>query len=139
MKKLTLPLFFCLLLAANAHAEPGHHHGRGDWQPPSAADRVARMSEELKLDEKQQAELLQIFEATDAQRDALRAKHEEQIRQDMCSLHKSVDAQIKNVLTADQSASFDEMMARRAAHHEEHRGPHGKDHRPFMDCDSQGA
>jgi Spy/CpxP family protein refolding chaperone len=139
MKRLTLPLFFCLLLAANLQADPGPHHGHGDWQPPSAADRVARMNEELGLDENQQAELTKIFEATDAQRDALHAKHEQQIRQDMCALHSSTDQQVKAVLTAEQAAKFDDMLARRAAHREQHHGPQGKGDRRFMDCDPTGA
>lgn len=139
MKRVTLFLLLSLFLTVNASAQAGPHHGRGDWQPPSAADRVKTMTEELKLDEGQSAKLLEIFTATDAQRDALRKRHEEQVRQDMCAMHKNVTGQIKSILTEQQSTEFDELMARKLANREEHAGRHGKDHRPPMDCDDQDA
>ena len=97
------------------------------------------MSQDLNLDENQKAKLLEIFSATDVERDALRKKHEEQIRQDICSLKQSTTQQIKHVLTAQQATEFDKMMASREAHREGHKRRHGKEGRPPMDCEETGA
>ena len=134
--KITLStLLFCLLVAANAAAQPGPLRGDGDWGPPSPQDRVERLSEDLDLNEEQTAKLLDIFTASDAEREALRKKHEELIRQDVCSFHEKMNGQIKSVLTAEQSTKFDDLMARKKAHREgHHRHHHGKDRWSAMGC-----
>ena len=152
MKTVIWSFLLCLLLATNANAQPGPPDGDRDWGRPSPEDRVQLLKEALNLDEKQSAKLLEILTTTDAQGAALRKKHMEQVHQDMCALKKSSTAQIKGVLTADQSAEFDKLMLLKAhmqeqlqKHHPHHQ--HGKegDHkdgehaRPAMNCDESGS
>jgi len=140
MKKIIWTLVFCLLVAANAAAQPaGPPRGEREWNPPTAEERAERMAERLSLDEKQKASLVEIFTAADVERDALRDKHEQQIREDMCAHMQNVNGQIKGVLTEEQAAEFDKMMSDRKAKSGDHRGRHGKNHRPPMDCDDSGA
>jgi len=135
MKKVISTFLFCLLIAANAVAQPdGPPRRDGDWHPPNAEERAERLAEKLSLDEKQKASLVDIFSAADAEREAIRDKHEQLIHQDMCSHMNSVNTQIKGVLTEEQAAEFDKMMSSRKARFEEHRGRKGKEHGPKMDC-----
>jgi Spy/CpxP family protein refolding chaperone len=135
MNKITLSTISCLALAASTLALAGPNHNRHEWEPPSAEQRVERMTEELGLDENQAASLLEIFTATDLERDALREQHEKLIRQDVCALKATTTDQIQAVLTPEQAAKFDELMARKAAHHEEHGKWRGKHRGPPPDCD----
>ncbi len=139
MKIILSSLLFCLLIAANAAAQAGPYGGGGHWEPPTAEDRVEHLSQDLDLNEEQAAKLLDVFTASDAERDALRKEHEELMRQDMCAFHDKMTGQIKSVLTAEQSAKFDELMARREAHREGHHGRHGKDRWSPGDCEEANS
>ena len=139
MKKVTWSLLLCLLIAANALAQPGSPRGGRDWEPPGPEQRAERLAEELSLDEKQTASLLEIFTAADAEREAMRQRHEAQIHEDMCTHMNSVTGQIKSLLTVQQSAEFDNLMARKEARWEERRKGHGKKRMPSMDCGDPGA
>ena len=125
-----------LILCTSAYAEPESHPGGRGWGPPDPQHHVARLTEELGLNEDQAAELLEIFTAADAEREALRAQHE----QDMCALHEGMDEQVRAVLTPAQQAQLVELRAEFKARHEErmenHDGPgRGKHRRGFPDCD----
>lgn len=142
MKTLTWSLML-LLIAASAMAEPGPPLGGRDWEPPSPEHRAQRLSEELSLDEKQAASLLEIFTAADAEREAMREKHEKAIREDMCSHKDKISGQIKSLLTEQQSAEFDRLMASKEARREEHRSHRemkgGKGRMPFVDCEDPAS
>lgn len=140
MKKVIWSLMFCLFMAANAAAQPGPGSGPDRrWEPPSPEQRADRLAEELSLDDKQTASLVEIFTAADAERDAMRQQHEKQMREEFCSHKDKVTGQIKSVLNEEQSAEFDKLMARREARWEdrgEHRkGRQGGHHKPFMNCE----
>jgi hypothetical protein len=69
----------------------------------------------------------------------MRAKHEQAIRADKCTLAASVSEQLKAVLTEEQSTELDELMARRAALREEFAADRGRHHMPPpADCDDPG-
>lgn len=141
MYRLAFPFAFsALLVCASASADPGPPPGGRGWGPPDPQQHVARLTEELGLNEDQSAELLEIFTAADAEREALRAQHEA----DMCALHNGVEDQVRGVLTSAQQAELDELRAEFQARHEErmanHDGPRdgswrGKHHKGFPDCD----
>ena len=132
-----------LLIAASAMAEPGPTRGGRDWEPPSPEQRAQRLAEELSLDEKQAAGLLEIFTAADAEREAMRQQHEKAIRADMCSHKDRISGQIKSLLTEQQSAEFDKLTASKEARREEHRSHRemrgGKGRMPFVDCEDSGS
>jgi Spy/CpxP family protein refolding chaperone len=129
-----------LVWSASAAAQAGPWHDPGRWERPTVEERVAHLKEKLNLNEEQEAEVLDVLTAADAEREAMRKKHEQAIRADICSLAASVSEQLKAVLTAEQSTDLDEMMARRAALREEFATEHGGHHRPPpADCDDPGV
>lgn len=132
-----------LVFSAGAFAGPGYGpgpgQGPGHWEPPTIEERVGRLTEELGLNEEQAAQVTEIFTAADEEREALRAKHEQLISDDICALKDSVDAQLGDVLTAEQASELDALMEERAKHREEHDEWRGRGHRSFMDCDGPDA
>lgn len=139
MKKAIYLLLLAAFFAANAAAQPGPPPDRGDWGPPTPEERADRLSDDLGLDADQQAKILEIFKAADEERDTLRAKHQELIRQDMCTHFKNVNEQIKSVLTDKQSSEFDDLVARKKAHFDSYRHRHHKGPSPQMECEEDGA
>lgn len=149
MKKLMLFVLPLLIVCASTFADSESHRSGKGWGPPTPEKHVARLTDELGLDESQAAELLQIFTAADAEREALRAQHEELIRKDMCALHDSVSEQVATVLTPAQQVQLDELHAakkqrleaKKAEHEGEgeeghRRGRHGGRHgKGFPNCD----
>lgn len=139
MNKAMWCLLSGLVFSASAFAGHGPGHDGGPWERPSVADRVGRLTEELGLNEEQAAQVTEIFTAADEEREALRAKHEELISNDICALKDSIDAQLDDVLTAEQASELDAMMEERAEHREEHAEWRGRGHHSFMDCDGPDA
>jgi len=149
VKNLMLFVLPLLIVCASTFADSESRRSDKGWGPPTPEKHVARLTEELGLDESQAAELLKIFTAADAEREALRAQHEELIRKDMCALHDSVSEQVTTVLTPAQQVQLDEMHAakkqRLEAKKSEHegegeeghrRGRHGGRHgKGFPNCD----
>jgi len=138
VKKLSLVTLICLLCTASYNAQTGR--GERGYEPPTPEERTERMVGQLNLDEQQANSLLEIFTAADEQRDAMKAEHEQLIRQDMCALFLSTSDQVEAVLTAEQYAELDEMMQRRADHRAEHasrKGKRGPKNRPSLeDCEN---
>ena len=130
-----LPL---LIVCAGAFAESDSHRSGRGWGPPTPEMHVARLTEELGLDEAQAAELLEIFTAADAERDALRAQHEELIRKDMCALHDSVSEQVNSVLTPAQQAQLDELHAAMKQRHEAKKAEHEAKHAEYENEGEEG-
>ena len=138
MKTVIWSFLLCVLFTASATAQPGPPGGDRGW-PPSPEERVGRLSKDLNLDEEQSTRLVEIFTATDAQREVLRKKHGEQIRQDVCALHKSTSEQIKRILTEQQSAEFDKLKARMKDHRDRHYQQRGKDRWSDMNCEESDS
>lgn len=127
MKTLSLQCFALagLLIAGSAHAGPGDSH-RGRWEP-DLDRRVERMSEELDLTEGQSAQLLEVFEASAAEREALREKMEEQFKPEMCAIHLATVEQVREILTDEQETELEGRLERWAdvAEGKGRRGPRG--------------
>ncbi len=138
-KYLAMGLLVGLAISTGAMAQAGPWHGPGGWEPPTLEERAEHLGEKLNLDEAQKAQVLDVLTAADAEREAMRAKHEHQIRADICALATSVTEQLKAVLTKEQSAELDDLMASRAAKREEFAASHNMDHMPLPpDCDDPG-
>lgn len=138
MKKPTIAFFICLITMTSLAAQAG----RGEPGPhgPSPEEKVERLTEQLDLSEQQASDLLDIFTAAEQEREAMRAEHEALIRQDMCALFTSTNAQVESVLTADQYARLEEKMQRRAEHRAEHaswRGKEGRGRPSLEDCEAE--
>jgi len=148
MNRLTLAFLLALPFTASALAQPGPRGGDRDegWQAPTAEQRVARMSRHLGLDDQQAGELTELFQAVDAEREAVREEHHQQARQDLCAMQSSIREQVREILTPEQAAQFDEMMLRKQERIDEGINSAGngeedgaKHRRPNMNCKENGV
>jgi len=119
-KKLKSTLVFVtatLLVAGSAAAQQewggkedhGRHHG-----PHDAESRVAHMTQELDLTDEQSAELLQVMQVADAEREALHQAIMKQMEPEICGLQVSTEQEIRNILTEDQLAAMEASRRERA-------------------------
>jgi Spy/CpxP family protein refolding chaperone len=96
--------------------EDGMHGGsmgmHGGFDP---AERVEHMKQELGLNDQQVQQITAIFEAQKTQMEAA-MKADSGRRQDWRADHEQVEAQIKAVLTPEQQAKWQQMMAGRMGH-----------------------
>ncbi len=132
MKKVLLhtAVIFAMLAGSSAvYAQMGQGEGQGggQWghgqgQPPTAEQRLQRMTKQLNLSEAQQQQIKPILENESKQMQAL---HEDSSlsQQDrttkMMAIRQDSASQIKPILNADQPKQSEEMMSRRG------RGPGG--------------
>jgi Spy/CpxP family protein refolding chaperone len=102
----------------------GRHGGPHEFD---AAKRVERMTEELDLSAEQGEQLLAVFEAADTKREALRKQIEEQFKPAMCAQQLATAEQVREILTDEQEAEFEDRLERMAdlAEGKGRRGPRG--------------
>ena len=104
--------------------EQGGQWGRGQGQPPTAEQRLQRMTQQLNLTEAQQQQIKPILENESQQMQALRGDtslSQDDRRAKMMQIRQTSASQIKPILNADQQKQFDEMMSRQGRG----RGPGG--------------
>lgn len=101
-------------------AKGGAHHGRVN--PDVRAQKITeRMTEKLGLDEKQQADILAINMQEVSNRDKIRTKMEQKLRNEQM-------ARYKTILTPEQYGALEKLNAERQAKRAEHKGKRGKGH-----------
>lgn len=125
-----------LLLAGSAMAEPqrGKGGGPGHHGPKGAEQQLARLDRALDLSDEQAAQLLELLQATDAERQALHERVMAEFRPDFCALMQETDAEILAVLTPEQAASFEQLNEERRQ-----RKDGGSTRRMgYFDCDAAG-
>ena len=109
--------------------EQGGQWGRGQGQPPTAEQRLQRMTQQLNLTEAQQQQIKPILENESQQMQALRGDtslSQDDRRAKMMQIRQPSASQIKPILNADQQKQFDEMMSRQGRG----RGPGGPSQTP---------
>ena len=109
--------------------EQGGQWGRGQGQPPTADQRLQRMTQQLNLTEAQQQQIKPILESESKQMQALRddtSLSQDDRRAKMMQIRQTSASQIKPILNADQQKQFDEMMSRQGRG----RGPGGPSQTP---------
>lgn len=131
MKKI---LFFAttvlMFLAIGVNAQ--QRGPREKLTPEQQATRmVERMNEELKLTDKQQADLKTYFTTSIKNRNEAFEKNKdnrEQMREQMKKDREATDAQLKKVLTAEQYKTYKANEEKRQKEREQHKGqrPQGK-------------
>ncbi|HET6565537.1 MAG TPA: Spy/CpxP family protein refolding chaperone [Xanthomonadales bacterium] len=132
---LSIPLAL-LLVTGSALAGPGD--GPRSRHGPDFDKRVERMAEELDLTDEQSAQLVEVFEASAIEREALREKMEEQFRPERCALHLTTVEQIREILTDEQEAEMEDRLERWANSADSH-GKKGRKGGPMQDCDPAGS
>ncbi|MGK0366263.1 MAG: protein CpxP [Saprospiraceae bacterium] len=98
----------------------GMHHGKGNAEM-KAQKMTEKMTEKLGLNEKQQADILAINMQEVSNRDRIRIKMEQKVRNEQM-------ARYKTVLTQEQYATLEKMQIARQAKRAEHKGKHGNSH-----------
>jgi Spy/CpxP family protein refolding chaperone len=102
IKKSLIALALVALVSANSYAQQNAQNPRG---PGQGHDPVARMTEELQLDESQAAQLAEIMRDARAQHEALQTTE----RTEHCVIRAETDVLISEVLTDAQYARFEAM------------------------------
>jgi hypothetical protein len=102
----------------------GGQWGHGQGQPPTAEQRLQRMTQQLNLSDAQQQQIKPILENESKQMQALHedASLSQQDRMaKMMAIRQDSSSQIKPILNADQQKQYEEMMSRQGRG----RGPGG--------------
>ena len=107
-KLLFVFLAVVLLPAANLQAQPDQARRHG---PPDAEMRVAHLTRALDLSDEQSARLLEVFQAVDEERQALRQQAMMQMKPQICELQLATRAEIGSILDAEQMARLEEIKA----------------------------
>ena len=116
-----------LLPAAGLQAQPDQNRYQG---PPDAEMRVARLSRTLNLSDEQSLELLEVFQAVDAERQALRQQATLQMKPQICELQLTTLAKMNHILDEAQMARLEDFRASQKPPR-----AHGGQHRPQReDC-----
>jgi len=135
MKMIALSITLGLLLSATALAQPNSRQGKAGWERPDPAQRVARMTQALGLDEAQAEALLVVLTEAEAERETLREQH----MLDMCALLDRTMARVDDILSDEQLLQLDELKAQKENRRDENRGQHGKPRGPSHACEGDGV
>lgn len=130
-KSLFVFLAIALWPVSSLQAQPdkARHHG-----PPDAEMRIAHLTRALDLSDEQSAELLEVFQAVDEERQALRQQAMQQMKPKICELQLATEAEINRILDDEQLAGLEEIKADKKSQHSRGgwRGTHD------LDCSSPG-
>jgi hypothetical protein len=128
---LATALALALVPAGQLQAQPDKrkHH-----RSPGAEMRVAHLTRALELSDEQSAQLLEVFQAVDQERMALRQQVAQQMKPQFCELKQATEEEISRILDDDQLARLEEIKSERQT--DRPRGGWREDH--DLDC-SDGA
>lgn len=103
-----LTLSFILIPAGPLQAQPdrARHHG-----PPDAEMRVAHLTRALELSDQQAVRLLEVLQAVDEERQALRQQAMLEMKPQICELQLATEEEIQLILDQEQLAKMEEIMA----------------------------
>ncbi len=107
-KLLLVLLAVTLLPATNLQAQPDR---AGQHGPPDAETRVAHLTRALDLTDQQSAELLEVFQAVDEEREALRQQARLQMKPQICELQLATEAEVSRILDEKQAAKLEDIKA----------------------------
>jgi len=101
-------------------AQGGGQWGHGQGQPPTAEQRLQRMTQQLNLSEAQQQQIKPILENESKQTQALRedsSLSQQDRMTKMMAIRQDSASQIKPILNADQLKQYEEMMSHQGHGH----------------------
>ena len=104
----TISLALLPLSSALAQPERGMHNG-----PPDAEMRVAHLTRALNLSNEQSAQLLEVFQAVDEERGALREQAMQQMKPQICELRLATENEIQSILSQDQLNQLEDIKTER--------------------------
>jgi hypothetical protein len=121
MKKIlfhTVAIVTLLMGVVGAYAQAPAEQGGGQWghgQPPTADQRLQRMTQQLNLSDDQQQKIKPILENESTQMQSLRgdtSMSQEDRMAKMKQIRESTSSQINPILNADQQKKYAEMTSR---------------------------
>jgi len=95
-----------LLASGSVMAGPPDHDPMWRAGPPSPEQHLARLSQELDLNEDQSRQMLRLLQDAHADHEALRTRMHEQFQPELCALRQDTQAGILDILTAEQAETF---------------------------------
>jgi Spy/CpxP family protein refolding chaperone len=95
-----------LLTAGSALAGPPDRDDSWRMGPPSAEQRLARLSQELGLDREQARQMLELLQAAEAEHEAIRARFFDEAGPEICAIRHNTEAEIMALLTPEQAAQY---------------------------------
>lgn len=98
------------LMVSTATAENSEHHKSRHKGGPSAEKHLAHLDSALDLSDEQSAELLEVLQAAEDEREALHQAMMEQYRPEICALRDATEAEIAGILTPEQAAQFEDLQ-----------------------------
>lgn len=123
MKRKNLMLgFAALLFSATLIAQPQGGKEKGLTPEEKAAKQTTKMTETLQLNEKQQSEVKDINLRFVTQADEIKDKYEKMMREELKLAKETRDAELKEVLSADQFKKLKQMQADKKGNGEQNKG-----------------
>lgn len=121
-----LAITLVLSITSQLQAQPDQARHQG---PPDAETRVAHLTGALELSDQQSARLLEVFQAVDEERQALREQAMLQMKPQICELQLATREEIHQILNEEQLAKLETIMAKRKSDgaHRQWRGAHDLD------------
>jgi Spy/CpxP family protein refolding chaperone len=111
-----------LLMSANVLAQKHQENRDFFGGPPSAAEKLARMSEALNLTGQQEIELLGVLQEQEAKRQALREQARLLMGPEICSLMIETEGEILAILDSEQAEQFSQLKQNRREGNRNRRG-----------------
>ena len=121
-------MFSGAVLAKN---EQGKSRADGFGGPPSATEKLARLSEMLDLGPEQEAAMLLVLQETEKQRAYLHEQAMNMFGEQICANRADAHQQVLSILTEEQAAVLEEKQQERSARAEERGSRRGGDR---LDC-----
>jgi Spy/CpxP family protein refolding chaperone len=121
----SISLLASLPLAAQHSSWDGAERGHG---PPSAEQKLLRLTEALDLSDEQSLRLLEVLQATRADHELLHARMLDAFGGEICALKAGAEADILAILTPEQAARFQFLKQERVGKRE------AKRDREPLDC-----
>jgi hypothetical protein len=137
-RSILITLLSTTLFTAGAWAAPGQGNGQ-DFDsrngPPTAEDRLARMSEALDLSADQALAMLEVLLAAEQRQAQIREQNRALIEPQVCADRLATEADVLAILDDDQALLFQEMKAQRESRANQRKSRHG----PSFDCSAYSA
>lgn len=126
-----------LLTAGSALAGPPDRDDSWRMGPPSAEQRLARMSQDLGLDREQARQMLELLQAADAEHEAIRARFFDEAGPEICAIRQATEAEIMALLTPEQAAQYQQLREDQLARREQQQ--HRNRSNMSLDCPANGG
>jgi Spy/CpxP family protein refolding chaperone len=127
MRKRSIAVFVALVMSAAAAAFAGQQTGQMGKGKPTIDQQVARMKANLNLTDQQSAQVKELLEKQNQDREAWRSSNpnptKEQMQTHRKQMYQQMDEGLKKILTPEQYKKHQEMMQQKMHHMKQ--GPKG--------------